>query len=181
MANESTNWHAECLFDSGGAKGMPQLCTDWMPNQIFWLIVALVVLYLLLARIALPRIGAVLASRKGVITNDLMVAEELRQKAREAEQAYEAALARARHDAEGIAAAARADIQQELNKAIEKADAEIAAKAVESEGRIAEIRAGALEAVQKVARTTATEIVAHLGGQTDAAAIDDAVSAAMKG
>ena len=43
--------------------GMPQLDFATFPNQIFWLIVTLVVIYFVLSRIALPRIGAVLAGR----------------------------------------------------------------------------------------------------------------------
>jgi F-type H+-transporting ATPase subunit b len=61
---------------------MPQLCAEWIPNQVFWLLVTLVVIFFVLSRIALPRIGAVLAERKGTITNDLAAAEELKQKAR---------------------------------------------------------------------------------------------------
>ena len=37
--------------------GMPQLDISIYPNLIFWLVVAMVALYLILTRIALPRIG----------------------------------------------------------------------------------------------------------------------------
>ena len=50
-----------CVNEFGSAIGMPQLCIDWFGNQIFWLIVALVAIYFILSRVALPRIGAVLA------------------------------------------------------------------------------------------------------------------------
>lgn len=183
MATEThgVNWHAECLYDAGGAKGMPQLCTDWMPNQIFWLLVTLVVLFFILKNIALPRIGAVLAERKGTITNDLAAAEELRQKAVEAERAFNEALATARAEAGKIVAAAKADIQKELDAATAKADLEISAKAAESEQKIAEIRAGALEAVEAVAKDTAKELVTALGGKSDARAVTAAVTARLKG
>ena len=49
----------------GHVKGMPQLFFDTYPNQIFWLVVTLVVIWWVLTRIALPRIGAVLAERPG--------------------------------------------------------------------------------------------------------------------
>jgi F-type H+-transporting ATPase subunit b len=62
-----------------------------------------------------------------------------------------------------------------------KADAEIAAKSAESEKRIGEIRAGAMEAVTEVARDTAKELVAVLGGKADAKAVTAAVTAALKG
>ncbi|MCU0816116.1 MAG: F0F1 ATP synthase subunit B' [Cypionkella sp.] len=180
MATETTA-ASTCLTEGGSALGMPQLCADWIPNQVFWLVVALVVLFLILSRVALPRIGAVLAERRGTISNDLAAAEELKQKAVEAEKAYHEALANAKAEAGRIVAQAKAEIQKELDKATAKADAEIAAKATESEARINDIRAGALEAVTEVAKDTAKEIVAALGGKADARSITAAVSARVKG
>jgi F-type H+-transporting ATPase subunit b len=188
MATESTAdaGHAAaeigaCVNDAGGAIGMPQLCVDWMPNQIFWLVVTLAVIYLVLSRIALPRIGGVLAERKGTITNDLTAAEELKAKVVEAEKAYQDALLRARAEAAKIVAEAKIEIQKDLDVATARADAEIAAKAAESEKRIGEIKAGAMDAVTEVAKDTAKELVAALGGKADARSVTAAVTARLKG
>ena len=81
---------------AASTPGLPQLDFSTFGNQIFWLLVTLVVIYFVLSRIALPRIAAVLAERKGAITNDLAAAEDLKAKAVEAEQAYLKALADAR-------------------------------------------------------------------------------------
>jgi F-type H+-transporting ATPase subunit b len=171
----------EAHGEAGKAVGMPQLDFSTWPNQIFWLLVTLVVIYFVLSRIALPRIGAVLAERKGTITNDLAAAEELKQKAVQAEKAYNDALANARTEAAKIVAAAKVDIQKDLDAAIVKADAEIAAKAAESEKTIGEIRAGALGAITEVARDTAKELVTALGGSADAKMVTAAVAARLKG
>ena len=162
-------------------KGMPQLIFGTWPNQIFWLLVALVIIYFVLTRIALPRIASVLAERKGTIGNDLAAAEELKGKAKAAEKAYNLALEQARAEANKIIAATKAEIKADLDAAMAKADAEIAAKAAESETRIAEIRAGAMAAVAEVARDTAGALVSALGGHADAATIDAAVAARLKG
>lgn len=177
MATEAT----EAAGHAGKAVGMPQLDFSTWPNQIFWLLVTLVVIYLLLTRIALPRIGSVLADRKSAITNDLAAAEELKQKALKAEKAYNDALAQARAEAGKIAAKARADIQKELDAATAAADATIAAKSAEAEKRLAEIRDGALDAVTDVAKETAKDIVAALGGKADARSVTAAVNARLKG
>ena len=100
-----------CLNDHGGAVGMPQLCGEWMGNQVFWLVVTLVVIFFVLSKIALPRIASVLAERAGTITNDLAAAEDLKQKAVEAEEAYNKALADARVEAARIVAEAKAEHQ----------------------------------------------------------------------
>ena len=163
------------------ASGMPQLDFSTFGNQIFWLAIALVAIYLILSRVALPRIAAVLAERQGTITNDLAAAEDLKAKAVEAEDAYNKALADARAEAQRIAAEARAEIQADLDAAIAKADEQIAAKAAESEKAIAEIKAGALESVKEVATSTAEALVSALGGKADAEAIAAAVAERTKG
>ncbi|MCO4843849.1 MAG: F0F1 ATP synthase subunit B' [Yoonia sp.] len=175
MATETVEHGAEA------SAGMPQLDFSTFPNQIFWLVVTLVVIYLVLSRIALPRIGAVLAERSGTITNDIAAAEELKQKAVEAEAAYQQALADARAQAGAIVADAKAEIQSDLDVEIKKADAQIAAKAAESEKAIAEIRDGAVKSVTQVAKDTAKELVAAMGGTADAKTITAAVAARMKG
>ncbi|MGR3291558.1 MAG: F0F1 ATP synthase subunit B' [Paracoccaceae bacterium] len=161
--------------------GMPQIDFTSFPNQIFWLVVTLAVIYLVLSRVALPRISSVLSDRQGTITNDIAAAEDLKQKALEAEEVYEKALADARVEAGRIVAQARADIQGDLDVATAKADADIAAKAAESEVAIAEIRASAIVSVREVARDTAAEIVAAMGGKSDAKAITAAVNSRLKG
>jgi F-type H+-transporting ATPase subunit b len=183
MATENTAAEVagQCVNEHGGAIGMPQLCGEWIPNQIFWLLVTLVVIYFVLSKIALPRIGAVLADRKSTITNDLAAAEELKQRAVSAEKAYNDALATARTEAGKIVAQAKAEIQKDLAAATAKADAEIAVKAAESEKSIAEIRDGAAQAVSDVAKDVAAALVAALGGGADAKTVTAAVTARLKG
>jgi F-type H+-transporting ATPase subunit b len=170
-----------CLDANGSALGMPQLCGEWVWNQVFWLVIALVVIYFVLARIALPRIASVLAERQGTITNDIAAAEELKRKAKEAEAAYEQALADARSEAQAIAQKTRDAIKADLDKALAKADVEIGEKTAESEKAIAEIRASAMENVEVVAKDTAEAIVAALGGKVDAGKVATAVASRMKG
>ena len=183
MATEPIELEAAgtCVGADGSAIGLPQLCFDWFPNQIFWLLVTLVVIYAILSRVALPRIAAILAERAGTITNDLAAAEDLKLKAKEAEAAYDKALADARTEASRIADEARADIQRDLDAEMAKADERITARTAESERAIAEIRDQATASVQEVARDTAREIVAALGIEADPARVDQAVDARVKG
>lgn len=182
MATETHEAHGDAAAHAAAdAGGMPQLDFSTFPNQIFWLVVTLIVIYLILSRVALPRIEGILAERKGTITNDLAEAESLKARAVEAEEAYNKALADARSEAHRIAAETKDEIQAELNDAIAKADAEISAKAAESEKAIAEIRAGALDSIREVATDTAAEIVGAMGGTADADAVTAAVTERMKG
>ena len=163
------------------AVGMPQLDFTTYSNQIFWLVLTLIVIYFVLSRVALPRIGAVLAERQGTISNDIAAAEELKLKAVEAEDAYNQALADARVEANNIVAQARKEIHADLDVAILKADSEIAAKAAEAEKAISTIRASAMDSVKEVATDTAKEIVAAMGSKADAKSITAAITARLKG
>jgi len=163
-------------------SGMPQLDVSLFPNLIFWLLVALVALYFILSRIALPRIATVLAERNDAIANDIEQAALLKRRAEDAEAAYNAALAQARDEAHKITAETKAQIDKELAVLLAKADAEIAVRAGESEKRIGEIRDSAARSVEEVARATAAELVnALLPQAADPAALDAAVANRLKG
>ncbi len=167
---------------SGETAGMPQLDFSTFPNQIFWLVLSLVVVYFIVSKVILPRIGGVLEERHSVISDYISQAADFKKQAEEAEADYEAALAQARAEAQAIAADTKADIQKELDKAVAKADAEIAVKTAESEKAIALVREGAVENVREVALATTNEIVAALmPSVSDDAAVIKAVTARMKG
>ena len=180
-AGHAADAATEALGHAASAPGMPQLDLTTFPNQIFWLAITLVAIYMILSRVALPRIGGVLAERRGAITNDLAQAEEMKQRALDAEGAYEKALSDARAEAQRVIAEKKGEIQQEFAKELDKANAEIAARTAESEKRIAQIRAGAQEMVAEVAREAAKDIVAVLDLTAEAKGVDAAVNARLKG
>jgi F-type H+-transporting ATPase subunit b len=160
--------------------GMPQLDITTFSNQIFWLVVSIVVLYFIMSRVALPRIAAVLADRRGTITSDIAAAEEFKLKAQEAEKAYTRALDEARSEANRIIEAAKAEMQAELNAQIARADAEISAKAADSERRIREIRDNAVSMVTEVSKDVTADILSVFDVQADSNSVGAAIDAAVK-
>ena len=181
MATPTTETLSACVDSYGSAIGMPQLCGEWMSNQIFWLLITLMIIFFVLSRIALPRIATILTERQGTITNDIAAAEDLKAKAAAAEEAYQQALIDARAEAARIVEATKAEIKADLDAAMATADAEITEKAKASEAAIADIRSNAMASVEEVAKATAKELVAALGGKTDEKAINKAVDAHLKG
>ena len=178
MATTTTESAAHGADVAEKASGMPQLAIETFPSQIFWLLVALVAIYFLLSRVALPRIGATIEERQDAISNDIERAADYRRQAEAAEAAYDQALADARAEAGRIADKTRADIQVEIDAAMVRADEQIGAQTAESEVRIAAIRDEATVAVQAVAKDTALALVAALTPDlADASAIDAAVDA----
>jgi len=166
----------------GHYEGMPQLDTAFAGNTIFWFCVTMVAIYWILNKIALPRISGIIEDRHTAIANDLDQAAALKQQAVEAEEAYNQALADARAESQRISAETKAEIQGELDVAIAKADAEIAAKTAESAGRIDEIRASAMKSVQEVAGDAIGDIVSSVAPvKADAKTLKAAITNRMKG
>src|SRR5262245_62075311 len=130
---------------------MPQLNPlDWGP-QLIWLLITFSILYLLMKRIALPRIGSVIDARNARIAKDLETADKLRRETQEAIAAYEQAVAEAKQRAHAIAEEGRQKLKDELAGERAKLEADLAAKATEAERRIEAARSSALKEVSTVA------------------------------
>ncbi len=155
---------------SQDAPPFPQLEFSYWPSQILWTAIALVALYFLLNKVALPRLASTLEERQDTIANDLDQAAEFDRKARAAEQAYEEALTAARREAQAIADRTRAEIAKQTEAALAEADKQIAVKTEESQQRIAAIEAEAAAG----ARTVAAEAARAILERFSPSAVDDA-------
>ena len=160
---------------------MPQLNPlDWGP-QLIWLLITFGILYVLMLKVALPRIGSVLEARADRIAKDLAEADRLRRQTEEAIAAYEQTLAEAKQKAHAIADQGRAKVKAEMAEERAKLDGELGAKAAEAEKRIEKARASALKDVNVVAADVATDLVKQLIGLTPSSAeAEKAVVAARK-
>jgi len=161
---------------------MPQLVLhDFLP-QLIWLTVSFIALYLIMARVALPRIATVIEERRDRIASDLDQAEQLKQQTEQAIAAYEQALAEARAKALSLAQETRETLAAEV--AHEKAQAEklIGEKTAEAEKRIALAKSDALTYVNEVAGEVAQEIVTQLiGAKATKAEVNQAIAKIMAG
>jgi F-type H+-transporting ATPase subunit b len=146
------------------------------PSQLLWLAITFAALYLLMSRIALPRVGGILENRKGLIDADLAAADADRQKTDAAVAAYEKALAEAKAKAQGIANESRAAIQADLAAKRGAAETDLAAKVSAAEARIAQTKSEALTHVDEIAAETAQAVVAQLVGDVPADSVRAAVA-----
>jgi F-type H+-transporting ATPase subunit b len=160
---------------------MPQLNPlDWSP-QLIWLVITFGILYLLMKRVALPKIGSVIEMRQGRIAGDLGEADKLRRETQEAIAAYEQALAEAKARAHAIAQEARNKLNDEVSAERAELEQDLAAKSAEAQARILAAKTSALKDVNAVASQTAAEIVRRLIGVAPAKPeVDLAVAAARK-
>jgi len=143
---------------------MPQLQFWHFLPQFFWLAVCFITLYLVMAFVALPRIGSVLAQRKEKIESDLDAAERAKTEADAALAAYEASLVGARdaaHKAIGEASQAAAKAAEARNHEL---DGEIARQIEEAGRAISASKAQAMENLSGMAAEAARAATAKLVG-----------------
>src|SRR5258708_12269716 len=98
----------EHIPGSERGKGFPPFDAHTFASQLFWLALAFIALYLLMSRIALPRIGSILEARRQRIQDDLAEAQRFKDGSDAAIAAHEKALAEARGRAQALANETRA-------------------------------------------------------------------------
>jgi F-type H+-transporting ATPase subunit b len=156
--------------------GLPQLDTSTYPSQIFWLLISFLILYLLMSRIFLPRIGGVIEERRQRIADDFDKASEFKRQAEDAEASYRQSLADAKARAATIAQDTREQIDEEIKAMQAETDAKLEAEITAAEARIEETSARAQLAVREAARETTRAVVSTL---IDEQPSDDAIDAAL--
>jgi F-type H+-transporting ATPase subunit b len=160
---------------------MPQLDTATFVPQLIWLAITFIALYVILSRVALPRIGAVITEREDRVAADLAEAKWLKEKTDAAIAAYEQALAEARGRAHGIANQTRDDLAAKLSAEKAAAGQETAAKTAAAETAVQEIRLKSLGEIERIATETARALVEKLiNAKLKAPAVQAAVSQAAK-
>lgn len=147
-------------------------------SQLVWLAITFAILYVVLSRVALPRIGGIIDARKARIEGDLKEAERLRGQTDKAVAAYEAALAQARQDAGKIAEDTRQSIRADIEGKRSVVERDLGTRMSEAEARIQTSKISALSNVEAIAVETAQALVAQLGGDANEADIRAAVAAA---
>ncbi len=148
----------------------PPFDTTTFPSQIFWLVVTFAFLFVVLWRVAGPRINGVITSRRGAINADIAAAQKARTDAEDASAAYQAALHTARGRASAMAEENRQTLNAEIAKAKADADAEAAGAMAKAQASIAASQQAARGHVLKAAEEAAIAIVARLTGETVSAA-----------
>jgi F-type H+-transporting ATPase subunit b len=164
-----------------GKANFPPFQKDTFASQLVWLAVCFVLLYVLMAKVALPRVGSIIDARRNRIEGDLADANQLKVSADEAMAAYEKSLAEARNRAQTIGAETRDRLHAEAEKARKALDDQLNAKLAQAEKTIAATKTQAMSNVRTIAIDTAGAIVARLIGAAPAdGAVTGAVDAVLK-
>jgi len=162
LSTGSLSSGTEATPPSEHGGGFPPFQKDTFASQLLWLAIFFVALYLIAWKLALPRVGSIIADRRKRISGDLDEAARLKDTADAAIASYEKALADARARAQAIAAETRDKINAEADARRKAVEAGLHAKLAAAEQTIAATRTAAMANVQGIARQAAVAIVLTL-------------------
>ena len=176
---KGTTAHTEANADK---HEFPPFQKDTFASQLVSLLIAFVALYLIVSRIALPRVGGVIDARANTIEGDLADAQKLKDQSDGALKAYESELAAARSRAQAIGAETREKLNAASEAERKSLEEKLSVKLADAEKTIASTREAAMSNVRGIAADAAAAIVQRLTGvQPDAQSVNSAVDASLKG
>jgi F-type H+-transporting ATPase subunit b len=176
---QETGAHTEA---DGGDGGFPPFDSSTFASQLVSLVIAFVALYLIVSRIALPRVGGVIDARQNAIEGDLAAAQKLKDESEAALKAYESELAAARSRAQAIGTETREKLSASSDAERKTLEQRLAVKLAEAEKTIAATRMKAMGNVRGIAAEAAAAIVQRLTGLApDGKTVNKAVDASLKG
>jgi F-type H+-transporting ATPase subunit b len=176
---KGTTAHTEA--DAHG-RAFPPFQKDTFASQLVSLLIAFVALYLIVSRIALPRVGSVLDERQNTIEGELAEAQKLKEASDNALKAYESDLAAARSRAQAISTETREKLNAASEAERKTLEERLSVKLAEAEKTIASTREGAMRNVRGIAADAAAAIVHRLTGLApDGKSVESAVDASLKG
>jgi F-type H+-transporting ATPase subunit b len=168
--------------DGGHKAPFPPFERSTFASQLVSLLIAFVALYLIVSRIALPRVGSLLDERQNAIDGDLAAAQKLKDESDAALKAYESELAAARSRAQAISAETRETLNAASEAERKTLEERLSLKLAEAEKTIASTRETAMSNVRGIASEAAAAIVQRLtGALPDGGSLDRAVDASLKG
>jgi F-type H+-transporting ATPase subunit b len=147
-------------------------------SELIWLVLTFGALYLLMSKLALPRVAAILAARKDKIDSDLATAAKAQDEAAAAAAAHQKTLADAKAKAQSVGQAAQAELAAQADSRRHALEADLNARLATAETQIAATKTAALANVDSIALEAAQAILQHITGRpADAAAVAAAVAA----
>jgi F-type H+-transporting ATPase subunit b len=166
----------------GHKAPFPPFQKETFASQLVSLLIAFVALYLIVSRVALPKVGKTIDDRQAKIEGDLAEAQKLKDESDAALKAYEADLAAARSRAQGIGNETREKLNATSEAERKSLEDKLSARLADAEKTIAATREAAMRNVRGIAADAASAIVQRLIGVVpDGKAVASAVDASLKG
>ena len=145
-------------------EGMPQLNPEFWISQIFWLTLIFGSLYVLLAKLILPKISDNLESRKSQITENIESAEKQRKESDQKLKDYEKLINDAKNEAKSIFNQTREKILRDVNNKKNSLEKEIYEEINKAEKEILDLKKKSPEKINKIAIETSADLIKQIIG-----------------
>tara|TARA_S200000501_G_scaffold150328_1_gene141762 strand:+ start:6540 stop:7037 length:498 start_codon:yes stop_codon:yes gene_type:complete len=143
---------------------VPQLDISTFLPQIVWLIITFGVLYILMAKLALPRIGSILEQRQNRIEDNLGMAQNLKRESEADAKAYEAAIVEAREQARSSIQLAIKEMSEQSQRRQSELNDRLVAELKSAEERIGEAKKKAMSNISETAEDIVLDAAESLIG-----------------
>jgi F-type H+-transporting ATPase subunit b len=164
-----------------GAHAFPPFDSSNFASTLIWLVISFGLLYLLMSKLALPRVESILKARADKIATDLQDAHAAREKSEKAAAEQDRKIADARAKAQAVAQQTQAKINAESDEKRHALETDLNAKLADVEKQIVATKAKAMANVGSIAAEAAAAVVERITGkpadpQAVAAAVGEANS-----
>ena len=145
--------------------GMPQLDTKYWASQAFWLIIIFLSIYLLIARVFIPKIKGSIDTRENKIRKDLEEAKMYREEAEKKLKMYKNLIESAKADSKKILSESRQKLNDDIQAKKEKVQKEIELETINAEKEIQKFKSDSLKKVGLISEDIVSNLLKDIFGE----------------
>tara|TARA_B100000029_G_scaffold232033_1_gene229439 strand:- start:459 stop:1034 length:576 start_codon:yes stop_codon:yes gene_type:complete len=145
--------------------GMPQLNPEYWASQAFWLIIIFLSIYILVARVFIPKIKSNIDIRENKIRKDLEEAKTFREEAEKKLKVYKELMESAKIDAKKILSESSQKLNENMQSKKNKVQKEIEKETINAEKEIKKFKSESLNKVNIISEEIASSLVKDIFGE----------------
>ena len=145
--------------------GMPQLDPKYWASQAFWLIIIFLSVYLLIAKIFIPKIKSNIDTRENKIRKDLEEAKIFREEAEKKLKIYKDLIENAKIDSKKILSESRQKLNEDMQAKKEKIQKEIEKETHNAEKEIKKFKSESVDKVVTISEDIVSSLLKDIFGE----------------
>ena len=150
----------------GAEAGMPQLDPKYWFSQVFWLIIVFASIYLLIARIFIPKIKNNIDVRENKIRKDLEEAKNFKEEAEKKLKIYNDLISSGKKDVKKILSESRQKLNQDMQIKKKEIQKEIEKETQDAEKEIKKFKTDSVEKMSKISEEITSNLLKDIFGES---------------
>ncbi len=145
--------------------GMPQLDPQYWASQVFWLIIIFLLIYLLIAKIFIPKIKSNIDVREDKIRKDLEEAKLFKEDSEKKLKTYIDLINSAKNDAKKILSQSRQKLNEDIQIKKKEIQKEIEKEILNAEKEIKKFKTESVDKVNVISEEIASNLIKNIIGE----------------